>query len=90
MKITNHTARLIMIGDVMALPNQVVEADIHIADFPMVVEMVKRGELTVSDDAPHLEKMTVAELKQYAAAHDISVDGLTKKDDLIDAIGKNI
>lgn len=90
MKITNNTVRLIMIGDVMVLPNKVAEADIHIADFPMVAEMVKRGELTVSDDTPHLDKMTVAELKQYAAAHDISVEGLTKKDDLIDAIGKNI
>lgn len=90
MKITNNTIRLIVIGNVMLIPTKTVEADIHIADFPMVVEMVKRGELTVSDDALHLDKMTVAELKQYAAAHDISVDGLTKKDDLIDAIGKNI
>lgn len=40
------------------------------------------------DESQPLEKMTIPNLKMYAELSDIDINGLTKKDDIVEAIKK--
>lgn len=43
-------------------------------------------EVVAEDEAPAIDKMTVAELKEFAEANGIDLGDATKKDDILSAI----
>lgn len=47
MKITNQTQRLIKVGPVIVLPNDTVEVDATIEQYPALADLAKKGDISV-------------------------------------------
>lgn len=51
MKITNQTQRLIKVGPVIVLPNDTVEVDATLEQYPALADLAKKGDITVEEKA---------------------------------------
>lgn len=49
MKITNQTQRLIKVGPVIVLPNDTVEVDATLEQYPALADLAKKGDIFVKD-----------------------------------------
>lgn len=47
MKITNQTQRLIKVGTVIVLPNDTVEVDATLEQYPALADLAKKGDISV-------------------------------------------
>lgn len=47
MKITNQTQRLIKVGPVIVLPNDTVEVDATLEQYPALADLAKKGDISV-------------------------------------------
>ena len=95
--LVNNTAHLIIIAGKMYIPRKPVSvADLEKlkSKYPEVGAMIKTGQLLVKceQEAKEIEaeyeKMKVDELKAYAKAHDIKLNGTNKKESILEAIKK--
>ena len=95
--LVNNTAHLIIIAGKMYIPRKPVEvADLEKlkSKYPEVGAMIKAGQLLVKCEREakeieaEYEKMKVDELKAYAKAHDIKLNGTNKKELILEAIKK--
>lgn len=95
--LVNNTAHLIIIAGRMFIPRKpvnVADLDKLKSKYPEVSAMIKAGQLLIADveeaeviEAEY-EKMKVDELKAYAKAHDIKLNGTNKKELILEAIKK--
>ena len=95
--LVNNTAQLIIIAGKMYIPRKPVEvADLDKlkSKYPEVGAMIKAGQLLVKCEREakeieaEYEKMKVDELKAYAKAHGIKLNGTNKKESILEAIKK--
>ena len=95
--LVNNTAHLIIIAGKMYTPRKPVKvADLEKlkSKYPEIGAMIKSGQLLVKceQEAKEIEaeyeKMKVDELKAYAKAHDIKLNGINKKESILEAIKK--
>ena len=49
MKITNQTQRLIKVGTVIMLPNDTVEVDAKLEQYPALAELAECGDILIAD-----------------------------------------
>lgn len=50
MKITNKSQRLIKVGTVVILPNDTVEVDITLEQYPALIEFAECGDILIVDE----------------------------------------
>ena len=50
MKITNQTQRLIKVGTVIILPNDTVEVDAKLEQYPALADLAKKGDILVETE----------------------------------------
>ena len=50
MKITNQTQRLIKVGTVIILPNNTVEVDAKLEQYPALADLAKKGDILVETE----------------------------------------
>ena len=95
--LVNNTARLIIIAGKMYIPRKpasVADLDKLKSIYPEVSAMIKAGQLLVKCEREvkeieaEYEKMKVDELKVYAKAHGIKLNGTNKKESILEAIKK--
>ena len=95
--LVNNTAHLIIIAGKMYIPRKPVEvADLDKlkSKYPEVGAMIKAGQLLIADveEAKEIEaeyeKMKIDELKAYAKAHGIKLNGTNKKELILETIKK--
>ena len=95
--LVNNTAHLIIIAGKMYIPRKPVSvADLEKlkSKYPEVSAMIKAGQLLVKceQEAKEIEaeyeKMKVDELKAYAKAHGIKLNGINKKESILEVIKK--
>ena len=95
--LVNNTAHLIIIAGKMYIPRKpvsVADLDKLKSKYPEVSAMIKAGQLLIADveEAKEIEaeyeKMKVDELKAYAKAHDIKLNGTNKKESILEVIKK--
>ena len=95
--LVNNTAHLIIIAGKMYIPRKPVSvADLGKlkSKYPEVGAMIKSGQLLVKCEREakeieaEYEKMKVDELKAYAKAHGIKLNGTNKKEAILETIKK--
>ena len=95
--LVNNTAHLIIIAGKMYIPRKPVSvADLGKlkSKYPEVGAMIKAGQLLIADveEAKEIEaeyeKMKIDELKAYAKAHGIKLNGTNKKESILEIIKK--
>ena len=95
--LVNNTARLIIIAGKMYIPRKpakVADLEKLKSKYPEIGAMIKSGQLLVKceQEAKEIEaeyeKMKVDELKAYAKAHDIKLNGTNKKELILETIKK--
>lgn len=95
--LVNNTARLIIIAGKMYIPRKPVSvADLNKlkSTYPEIGAMIKSGQLLVKceQEAKEIEaeyeKMKVDELKVYAKVHGIKLNGINKKELILETIKK--
>lgn len=92
----NKTARVIIVGGDRLVPATPVSLNLSEAEikkmYPFIADMAKQGkiEFVTAKEAKQAEddlaEKTIAELKAYAAAKGIQLNGATRKDDILEAI----
>ena len=65
MKITNKSQRLIKVGTVVILPNNTVESDIALEQYPALANLAECGDILIAD-----EKATKGNTKKASAKED--------------------
>jgi hypothetical protein len=95
--LVNNTARLIIIAGKMYIPRKpakVADLEKLKSKYPEISAMIKSGQLLVKCEREakeieaEYEKMKVDELKAYAKAHGIKLNGTNKKESILEAIKK--
>ena len=95
--LVNNAARLIIIAGKMYIPRKpakVADLEKLKSKYPEIGAMIKSGQLLVNceQEAKEIEaeyeKMKVDELKAYAKAHGIKLNGADKKESILGAIKK--
>ena len=95
--LVNNTAHLIIIAGKMYIPRKpvsVADLDKLTGKSPEVGAMIQAGQLLVKCEREakeieaEYEKMKVDELKAYAKAHGIKLNGTNKKESILEAIKK--
>ena len=95
--LVNNTAHLIIIAGKMYIPRKpvsVADLDKLKSKYPEVGAMIKAGQLLIADveEAKEIEaeyeKMKIDELKAYAKAHGIKLNGINKKELILETIKK--
>ena len=64
MKITNNAQRLIKVGTVIILPNDTVEVDSALEQYPALVELAECGDILIVDEKAPNESTKKASVKE--------------------------
>lgn len=64
MKITNKAQRLIKVGTVCIVPNDTVEVDTALAQYPALVELAKCGDILIVDEKAPNKSTKKASVKE--------------------------
>lgn len=64
MKITNNAQRLIKVGTVVILPNDTVEIDSAIEQYPALIDLAECGDILVVDEKAPNESTKKASVKE--------------------------
>ena len=64
MKITNKSQRLIKVGTVVLLPNNTVEADITLEQYPALADLAECGDILIVDEKTNNKSTKKATVKE--------------------------
>lgn len=64
MKITNKSQRLIKVGTVIMLPNDTVEVDSTLEQYPALIELAECGDILIVDEKVQNKSTKTASVKE--------------------------